>query len=142
MLAFGTKKLVTPSTAVQAFQAVSSVAVVIVSFLMTFEALIMRQPRVCPLLHRPSCRLRKSPGWSVHRRIGMILVLSQERLALLELEAWSSRGRTRTVLQGGRAQVGSASFAVHSSSPQSCKDKTPTGRLAPPHTHTTQPPSR
>src|SRR5216683_6593231 len=103
MLAFGTKKLVTPSV-VQAFQASSSVAVVIVSFLTTFGALIMRRPRVCPLLHRPSCRLRKSLGWSVHRKIGMILVLSQERLALLGLEAWSSRGRTRTALQGGRVQ--------------------------------------
>jgi hypothetical protein len=37
MLAFGTKKPVTPSTLVQAFQASSTVAVVIVSFLMTFE---------------------------------------------------------------------------------------------------------
>jgi hypothetical protein len=40
MMAFGTKKLVTPSTLVQAFQATSRVAVVIDSFLMAFEELI------------------------------------------------------------------------------------------------------
>src|SRR6266852_5632036 len=40
MLAFGTKKLVTPSMVVQAFQASSTVAVVTVSLLMTFEELI------------------------------------------------------------------------------------------------------
>src|SRR2546425_11951229 len=88
MLAFGTKKLVTPSIVVQAFQAFSSVAVVIVSFFMTFEALVMLRPRVCPLLRRPSCRLRRSLGWWVHRKIGTILVLSQELLPLLGPKPW------------------------------------------------------
>src|SRR6267378_1379382 len=105
MLAFGTKKLVTPSTVVQAFQAFSNVAVVIVSFLMTLEGSIIPRPRVCPSLRRPSCRPRKPPWWWVHRKIGTILVLSQERRALPTLEVWSSHGKRRIILLDGRVQV-------------------------------------